>query len=136
MNNLKRPRLNMDILNNDYKEIIKSLKKNRLFVCQLEDGVLVMIEKQDNNLKSIMVNPHNYKIKGVTTWAMDFDGLKNMHDEVFNDNENKFYSIEKGRVKIEDLFVSLVDALTCLKFGDGNGYRLRKVDKEENLIVQ
>ena len=132
----KRPRLNMDILNNDYKEIIKSLKNDRLFVCQLEDGVLVMIEKQDNNLKSIMVNPHNYKIKGVTTWVMDFDGLKSMYDEVFNNNENKFYSIEKGRVKVEDLFISLVDALTCLKFGDGNGYRLRTGEKEENLIVQ
>jgi len=38
MNNLKRPRLNMNILDNNYEQIINSLKKNRLFVCQLEDG--------------------------------------------------------------------------------------------------
>ena len=68
-------------------------------------GVLVIIEKQDNNLKFIMVNPHNYKIKGVTTWIMDFEGLKSIYDEVFNDKENKFYSIEKGRVKVEDLLL-------------------------------
>jgi len=132
----RRPRLNMDILNNDYKEINKSLNSKKLFVCQLEDGVLVMIEKQDNNLNAIMVNPHNYKNNGITRWIMDFNGLEKMYNEIFSDSENKFYSIDKGRVKVMDLFESLVDALTCLKFGDGYGYRLRKLDKEENFIVQ
>ena len=123
---MARSRLNTYVLKNNYKEIINTLKNYNLFVCQLEDGVLVMIENQNNVLNGIMVNPKNYKENGVTTWSFDFIGLENMYNEIFCDNENILYSVEIGKHKITDVLSSLTDALTCLKTGSNyGGYRLR-----------
>jgi len=124
---MARPRLNTYILKNNYDDIVNSLKSNQLFVCQLEDGVLVIIEKENNYLNGIMINPRNYKENGFTSWGFDFNGLENMYKEVFNDKKNTLYSVEIGKHKMMDVAPSLVDALTCLKTGSNyGGYRLRK----------
>jgi len=123
-----RPRLNTYILENEYEQIINTLKNDNLFVCQLEDGVLVMIEKQGKVLNGIMVSPKNYEENGITKWwSFDFDGLEKMYNEVFNDSQNKLYSVELGKHRMMDVFPSLTDALTCLKGGSNyKGYKLRK----------
>lgn len=124
-----RPRLTTHTLENDYKQIVKSLKKNNLFACQLEDGVLVTVKKNGNNLDCIMINPRNYKTNGFTSWTFDFDGLENMYKEVFCNKENNFFSVEIGEFSMRDVCFSLADSLYCLKIGeDYGGYKMRKLN--------
>jgi hypothetical protein len=125
---MTRPRLNTYILKNDFNQIVKSLKSNNLFVCQLEDGVLVAIERDNNFLNGIMINPKNYEKNGFTRWNFDFDGLKNMYEEILNDKKNTLYNVEIGEHRMIDVLPSLTDALTCLKNNSNyyKGYRLRK----------
>jgi len=126
---MQRPRLNMNVIENNYTQIVNDLMNNNLFVCQLKDGVLVMIERQGTVLNSIMVNPMNYEENGITKWSFDFNGLEKMYMEVFSNNINIFYSVELGKNKMMDVFPSLTDALTCLKTGSNyGGYRLRKLN--------
>ena len=126
---MANPRLNTYILKNNYDDIVDSLNHNQLFVCQLEDGVLVIIEKEYNILNGIMINPRNYKKNGFTSWSFDFDGLKNMYKEILKDKKNTLYSVEIGKHRMMDVAPSLVDALTCLKNGSSySGYRLRKLN--------
>ena len=124
---MANPKLNTYVLKNNYEDIVNSLNRNQLFVCQLEDGVLVIIEKENNILNGIMINPRNYKENGFTSWGFDFNGLKNMYNEILSDNKNNLYSVDVGKHRMIDVAPSLVDALTCLKNGSNyGGYRLRK----------
>lgn len=126
---MTRPRLNMNILGNDFNQIVDILNKNNLFACQLEDGVVVIVKKYRDNLDGIMINPKNYKTKGFTSWTFDFDGLEEMYKKMLSDKENNFYSVDIGEFAMRDVCFSLVDSLYCLKTGKNyGGYRIRKLN--------
>jgi hypothetical protein len=127
---MTRPRLNMKILKNQYKEVENTLKSKELFVCQMENGVTVFIEPiENNNLDCMMVNPNTYKKNGCTTWVMTYKELEMMYKQVLDNKKYKHYSVEKQEYKMKDLFESLLDALRCLNTGnDYNSYRIRKLD--------
>jgi len=129
--NIKRPRLNLNFVENNYSDVTKHLNNNDMLVIQFkEDGVTVYIEKLDNIYDCIMVNPHNYKVNGVTAWQMKEDDLKLMYDKLFNSIEYEIFAVEKGSLlRIRDIFEGMMDALMCLRDGKSyGGYRLRQLD--------
>jgi len=131
--NIKRPRLNLNFVENNYSDIVKHLNNNDMLAIQFkEDGVTVYIEKLDNIYDCIMVNPHNYKVNGVTAWQMKDDDLLKMYDKLFNSIEYEIFAVEKGSLlRIRDIFEGMMDALMCLRDGKSyGGYRLRELDLE------
>jgi len=129
--NIKRPRLNLNFVENNYSDIVKHLNNNDMLTIQFkEDGVTVYIEKLDNIYDCIMVNPHNYKSNGVTAWQMKEDDLLKMYDKLFNGIEYEIFAVEKGSLlRIRDIFEGMMDALMCLRDGKSyGGYKLRQLD--------
>jgi hypothetical protein len=126
---MSRPRLNMTILENNYKLISEYLNKNELLACQMDEGVTVFMELNNGNIDCIMANPRYYKINGVTTWTMRFEELKKMYKEVLGNNKYKVYAVDKQNHKMREVFESLLEALMCMKTGSNyGGYRMRKLD--------
>jgi len=129
--NIKRPRLNLNFVENNYSDVTKHLNNNDMLVIQFkEDGVTVYIEKLDNIYDCIMVNPHNYKVNGVTAWQMKEDDLHGMYDKLFGSIEYEIFAIQKGSLlRIREIFEGAMDALMCLRDGKSyGGYRLRQLD--------
>lgn len=129
--NFKRPRLNLNFVENNYSDVVKHLNDNDMLAIQFkEDGVTVYIEKLDNIYDCIMVNPHNYKSRGVTAWQMKDDELKLMYDKLFDSIEYEIFAIQKGNLlRIREIFEGTMDALMCLRDGKSyDGYRLRLMD--------
>lgn len=129
--NFKRPRLNINFVENNYQDIIKRLNDNDMLAIQFkEDGVTVYIEKLDNIYDCIMVNPHNYKVNGITAWKMKDDELLKMYNELFNSIEYEIFAVQKSSLlRIREIFEGVTEALMCLKTGSNyGGYRLRSLD--------
>jgi len=129
--NIKRPRLNLNFVDNNYQDVTKHLNNNDMLAIQFkEDGVTVYIEKLDNIYDCIMVNPNNYKSNGVTAWQMKEDDLLKMYDKLFNSIEYEIFAVEKGSLlRIRDIFEEMMDALMYLRDGKSyGGYRLRVLD--------
>ena len=128
--NNKRPKLNIIEIKNSYSDIIGYLNKNDSFACQFEDGVTVHIEKIGDYFDGIMVNPHNYKKNGITTWRYKEPEFLQMYNEVLKNNGYKFFAVEKGEsLRIRTIFESVTEALMCLKTGKNYGdYRMRQLD--------
>jgi hypothetical protein len=129
--NIKRPRLNINLVQNNYSDITKHLDNNDMLACQFkEDGTTVYIEKLDNIYDCIMVNPHNYKTNGITAWQMKYDGLLKMYNELFGSIEYELFAVQKGSLlRIREIFEGVTEALMCLKTGKNYGdYRMRKLD--------
>lgn len=120
---MKRPRLNMFILEKNYEDIQKCLKDNKIFICQFEQGTCVFVDKEYN---FIMYNPHSEQI---TRTQINKEGLLHIFNNVLMaDPDYKFFEIETDGHSIDELFVGATEALMCLKsdsnFGD---YRVRKL---------
>jgi hypothetical protein len=131
MMNIKRPRLTINSVENNYSDLIKHLNDNDMLACQFkEDGVTVYIEKLDSIYDCIMVNPHNYKINGVTAWQMKNDDLLKMYNELFSSIEYELFVVQKGSlIRIREIFEGVTEALMCLRTGKNYGdYRIRKLD--------
>lgn len=129
--NVKRPRLNINFVENNYQDVIKHLNDNDMLAIQFkEDGVTVYIEKLDNIYDCIMVNPHNYKVNGVTAWQMKDDELLKMYNALFSGIEYEIFAVQKGSLlRIREIFEGVTEALMCLKTGNNYGaYRLRSLD--------
>ena len=128
--NIKRPRLNIIEIKNSYSDIIGCLNKNDSFACQFEDGVTVHIEKIGDYFDGIMVNTHNYKKNGITTWRYKEPEFLQMYDDILSNVGYKFFSVEKGELlRIRTIFESVTEALMCLKTGKSYGdYRMRQSD--------
>ena len=127
---MKRPRLNIEILDDNFDGFIKVLNKNEIFISQFDDGYIVMAEKDNQGLlTTFMINPQTYKQESIRVARLDFEDLRNMHKELFSQFNCKYYNAEKLNHKMSELFVGLVDALTCLQTGNPyGGYRIRKED--------
>lgn len=129
--NFKRPRLNINLVQNNYSDVIKHLNDNDMLAIQFKkDGVTVYIEKLNNVYDCIMVNPHNYRVNGVVAWQMKQDNLMKMYNELFNSIEYEIFVVQKGSLlRIREIFEGVTEALMCLKTGKNYGnYRLRSLD--------
>ena len=127
--NIKRPRLNINLVQNNYSDVIEHLNNNDMLAFQFkEDGVTVYIEKLDDVYDCIMVNPHNYKINGITAWKMKESDLLKMYNELFGSIEYEIFAVQKGSLlRIREIFEGVTEALMCLKTGKNYGdYRMRK----------
>ena len=128
---IKRPRLNINLVQNNYSDVIEHLNNNDMLAFQSkEDGVTVYIEKLDDVYDCIMVDPCDYKINGITAWQMKEDDFVKMYNELFDSIEYEAFAVQKGSMlRIREIFEGVTEALMCLKTGKNYGdYRMRKMD--------
>lgn len=126
---MKRPRLNILSIKNEYNDVLRTLNVGDLFVAQAEDGLLIMFENNKNIIKGMMINPKNYKLNGITTWETGWIQFHDFYNTIFSQMKCDFFGVETQGHSMYELSEGLVEALTCMKTGKSFGnYRIRPVD--------
>ena len=121
----KRKMVNFQFLNNNFKDVKKSIESGNVYVCRFPDGVSILVNKgeESGKLNFIMYNPISTMVTRAEMGNKEFMSLFN---EVLTHLSREHYEFEDNEGKnVIEQFDSIAEALMALKQGSFRGYKVR-----------
>lgn len=123
---MERKRVNMFILENKYKDIIKAIEDGYIFAGRGSEGVCIFINNKGKGkkLKCIMFNT-------ISCTCTRFELNKNMFKKIYTDYLSKLfnaqYKIEDNEDDMIEQFHNLGNAIHAMETGTYKNYKARKL---------